>query len=182
MAYDLIFGKTKHDWSIGGSIVNRNPSSTTLEVDAATDVSNKAVEQLFADTRREIQANWDTTQRLTRAKRLPAVEAKNVATFVNKWLNFGLSKNGVFYPEDIESLTQYREANKRFTERLAVFTHVASTPLKKPLSLPPAAPVALPGDSTALATVPQPPSSSSFLSWLLGIALVGLGFVVGKRR
>jgi hypothetical protein len=186
MSYDLIFGRTHRDWSCG-SLINKFPGQTPdiqqQSLDTAIEVSNQSVEKLFADTRKEIQNNYDAVQRLTRAKRLPAVEHKSFASFLEKWLDYGLSKNGIFGPDDIEQLTAYREANKRFTERPAIFINVAATPLKKPVVLPPALTAAT---TTSLVPSTVPPTASGgsgFGSWLLGIGLglFGLGFIVRKK-
>jgi len=186
MSYDLVFGKIHRDWSCG-SLITKTPwqasDAQQQSLDTAIEVSNQSVEKLFTDTRKEIQNNYDAVQRLTRAKRLPAVERKSFASFLEKWLDYGLSKNGLFGPEDIEQLTTYREANKRFTERLAIFINVAATPLKKPIALPPALTAAA---TTAMVPATVPPAASgggSIAVWLLGIGLgfLGLGFMTGKK-
>lgn len=179
MAHDLIFGKTSRDWSCG-ALVQRFPTSSPVQadLDVAIETSASSVESLFQEVRKAIQQNFDSAVRLTRAKRLPGAEWKSFSQFMNKWLAFGLSKNGTFGPDDIDSLAAFREANKRFTERLAVYLNIANTPLKKPIQLPLPAPV-------ALAPTAPPPDKSGGGSWGwllgLGLGLAGLGFIVGKH-
>jgi len=179
MSYDLAFGRTQRDWSCGG-LVNRFPGSATnqqRDLDAAIEISNVSADRLFADVRGEIQTNYEIVMKLTRAKRLPTVESKKFTSFLEGWLNFGLSKNGIFTPDDIEALTQYREANKHFTEKLAVFVHAASVPFKKPLQNLPTP------SATEIPSPPAPPVSSNSWGWLLGLGLglTGVAIVASKR-
>jgi hypothetical protein len=184
MAHDLILGKTRHDWSCGSWLsLPTEASRRQLALDVSAQTDSKKLGQLVRD---EIQKNYSTIVRLDAAKRLPVVERKAFGVFMRKWVDFGAahaqaSAQPVFTSDDVVALRNFREANQRFTERLAVFDQMARTPLKKPLRLAPAA------DSEIIQFHPpgwQSPSSGRPWGWLLGLGLglAGLGFLAGKNR
>ena len=178
MAYDLIVGKTKRDWSCG-SILSLPTEAAKRETTVDTFAQLEAPE-IGNAVRNEIQKNYNTIVRLDTAKRLPVAVRKEFGGFLKKWLAFGTSHNGKFSGIDTVALNNFREANKRFTERLLVFDRLAKTPLTMPLKQP-APPVAL-----TLFHPPgwQAPTSPRPWGWLLslGLGLLGLRFLAGKNR
>lgn len=172
MAHDLIFGSTSRDWSCG-SVLSfsdvKNPE--TLEHDL---FANRDVSTLGPIVKKEIQANFDTAFRLENAKRLPLAERQAFGRFMSRWVDFNFKKDEKFTKSDFVPLLNFREANKRFTERLAVLDRLAKTPLKTPLA------------TTALAQVPAggqqlaPRRSPWAWLWGLGLGLAGVAFVKTK--
>ena len=210
MAYDLIFGKTRRDWSCGGLGAQRVFDSTLgsqtlgsqtlgaqgilslptessrrqLALDVSAQTDSKKLGQLVRD---EIQKNYDTIVRLDTARRLPVVERRAFGGFMRKWVDFGASRTTgnraqpEFTGEDVVALRNFREANQRFTDRLAVFDQMAKTPLRETPRLAPAT------SSNAIQFHPpgwQTPPSDRPWGWLLGLGLglAGLGFLAGKKR
>jgi len=182
MAHDLVFGKTRRDWSCG-VWAGPDRSHKQLALDVNAEIDSKKLGQLV---REEIQKNYDTIVRLDAARRLPVVERKAFGVFMRKWVDFGAvhaqkSAQPVFAGEDVVALKNFREANRRFTDRLAIFDQMAKTPVREPLKLTPV---------TAMETVQfhppgwEGPSAPRPWGWLisLGLGLAGLGFLVGKNR
>jgi hypothetical protein len=178
MAYDLIFGKTSRNWSCGA----------VLSLADAQDAS-KLNNDLFArrDAKRigvlvkeEIQQNFTTIVRLDTAKRLPMAVRKEFSGFVRKWYDFNTPRDGKYTQADFMALLNFREANKRFTERLTIFDKLAKTPLKQPLT----------PSSSSTSMVPFSPPGSQIedspkpwgLILGLGLSLAGVGFLAGKAR
>ena len=185
MAYDIFLGHTSRDWSCGNVAAPVVPGMPRQQADMPQ-LDSKT---LAATTRREIDANTREMIRLTNLKRLPEVERKAFGVFFKKWLTFNETHREGFGEKfegpDYVSLWNFREANKRFTDRLTVFANMAKTPLKTPVSQPVAQSVV---PSTALVQF-RPEGSLSPVSprpwgWLLGLGLglAGLGFIVGKGR
>ena len=181
MAHDLIFGKTNRDWSCG-VWTGPDKEHRQLALDVAAQTDSKKLGQLVRD---EIQRNYTTIVRLDTAKRLPVVERKAFGVFMRKWIDFGTahtqkSAQPIFTSEDIVALNNFREANKRFTERLNIFDQMAKTPLKEPVKITPTT-------STDMVQFHPPgwqgPSAPRPWGWLLslGLGLAGLGFLVGKK-
>jgi hypothetical protein len=171
MAYDLIFGKTRRNWSCG-SVLALADAKTPLTYDFAAKGDAKRVGALV---REEIQKNVNTIVRLDTAKRLPIAVRKEFGGFMRKWYDFNTPRDGKYTANDFVALLNFREANKRFTERLNIFDQLAKTPLKQPVAPTSLVPFGLPGS--------QPPSPRPW-GWLLGLGLglAGLGFVAGKAR
>ena len=187
MARDLILGKTNRDWSCGiwaGPVwAGPDKSHKQLALDVAAQIDSKKLGQLV---REEIQKNYDTIVRLDTARRLPVVERKAFGVFMRKWVDFGSSRaqksaQPVFAGEDVVALKNFREANRRFTDRLVVFDQMAKTPIKEPVKLTPVT-------STEMTQFHPPgwqgPTAPRPWGWLisLGLGLAGLGFLVGKNR
>ena len=173
MALDLIFGKTKRNWSCGAYGAFAMPDQPATP--SPTQLSSSDLASL---TRSEIDKNTRETIRLTNEKRLPELERKAFGAFFRKWLNFFDTRKGTFKGPDYVALWNFRDANKRFTERLATFAVLAKTPLHQPVDLVKSAEVAL----------TRPPGYDPFSTprpwgWLLGLGLglAGLGFITGKR-
>jgi hypothetical protein len=169
MAYDLIFGSTSRDWSCGGVMSfaeAKDPKKLQYDLFANQDAS-----KLGSLVKKEIQENFNTAFRLENTKRLPLAERQAFCRFMTKWVDFNFQKDEKFSKEDFITLLNFREANKRFTERLAVFDQLAKTPLKTPVA------------STALAKgpagSPPPAPPSRAWAWLLslGLGLAGLSFI-----
>ena len=176
MAYDLIFGKTSRDWSCGGQIlsladVRDNPRAIEDDLFARRDAKRIGVL-----AREEIQKNFTNIVRLDTAKRLPVAVRKEFGGFLRKWYAFNEPRNGKYTEADFVALVNFREANKRFTERLAIFDQLAKTPLKQPVAPTSLVPFGLPGS--------QAPASPRPWGWLLGLglSLAGVGFLAGKAK
>ena len=170
MAYDLIFGKTTRNWGCGSvqALADvKSPDALKDDIFARRDAK-----RVGALVKEEIQKNFNTIVRLDTANRLPVAERKAFGGFMKKWVAFNYDKDGRYTEADFVALMNFREANKRFTERLNVFEHVAKTPLKKPVvDLVPFVPAGS-----------QSPDSPRPWGWLLGLGLglAGLGFVANK--
>jgi hypothetical protein len=174
MSFDLIFGKTHRDWSCGAVLaLDDVKDSQALRDDLFARRDSKKLGSLV---KAEIQKNFTTIVRLDTAKRLPVAERKAFGTFMRKWIDFNYNKNGRFVESDFVALMNFREANKRFTERLTVFDKIARTPLKQPLASTAMVPFSPPGS--------QAPESPRPWGWLLGLGLglAGLGFITTKLR
>ena len=174
MAFDLIFGRTRRDWSCGAVLaLDDVKDSRAIQDDLFARKDSKKIGSLVKS---EIQKNFNTIVRLDTAKRLPIAERKAFGIFMRKWVDFNYNKNSQFTEADFVTLMNFREANKRFTERLAVFDQVAKTPLKKPLATAAMIHFSPPGS--------QAPESPRPWGWLLGLGLglAGLGFITGKMR
>jgi hypothetical protein len=175
MSFDLIFGKTQRDWSCGAVLALedvKNPQALQDDLFARRDSK-----KLGSLVKAEIQKNFTTIVRLDTAKRLPVAERKAFGAFMRKWVDFNFKKNSQFAESDFVALMNFREANKRFTERLAVFDKVAQTPLKQPLVTTTTVVPFLPPGS-------QAPESPRPWGWLLGLGLglAGLGFITTKLQ
>jgi hypothetical protein len=174
MAYDLIFGKIRRNWSCGAVLSLTDAQAPgTLEYDLSAKRDALRVGSL---ARAEIQENINTIVRLDTAKRLPLAVRKEFGGFLKKWYDFNTPRGGKYTPRDFIALVNFREANKRFTERLVIFDQLAKTPLKQPVSPTSLVPLGLPGSLQPLPARPW--------GWLfgLGLSLAGLGFIAGKAR
>ena len=179
MAHDLVFGRTARDWSCGGEILSladaKNPDQPQYDLFARRDAK-----RLGVLVKEEIQKNFTTIVRLDTAKRLPLAVRKEFGGFFRKWYDFNTPRDGKYTEADFMALLNFREANKRFTERLAIFDKLAKTPLKQPL-VTPTTNVAL----TTFSPLGTPsPSTPRPWGWLLGLGLglAGVGFLAGKAR
>jgi hypothetical protein len=174
MAYDLILGQTSRDWSIGnssmcGSSYALDPGTSSFDQNAREYLTKDSV-ALGKAARDEIDKNTREAIRLTNDKRLPEVDRKAFGAFFKKWLAFNESKKGKFVGSDYVAILNFREANKRFTERLAVFAQLAAIPLKTPVApLPSSTAMTVP----APAKVKPPAFPWGFLMGL-SLGLVGL--------
>lgn len=170
MAIDLLFGKTSRDWSCG---YYHKDEKLATEVKADTS-AKRDVAKIGPAARAEVQQNINKMVQLSSAGRVPEVERKAFGKFLEKWFAFALPRDGKFRGEDYVALSNFREANRRFAERLAVFEKMAATPLvKSPLApAPPATPPA------ALVTAPRTGWVALVIGALLGAA--GLGFLVRR--
>jgi hypothetical protein len=174
MAHDLIFGKLARDWSCGAvlSLADvKDPKALEYDLFATRDAK-----RIGSLAKEEIQKNFATIVKLDTAKRLPVAVRKEFGAFMRKWVDFNYARNSKYAERDFVALMNFREANKRFTERLAIFDQLAKTPLKQPVSPTSLVPFGLPGSQAP--TTPRP------WGWLLGLGLglAGLGFVAGKAR
>jgi hypothetical protein len=174
MAYDLIFGKTARNWGCGAVLALadvQNPQELETDLFARRDAN-----RIGALAKEEIQKNFTTIVRLDTAKRLPVAFRKEFGGFMRKWVNFNYGRDGKYTERDFVSLLNFREANKRFTERLNVFDQLAKTPLKQPVAPTSLVPFGLPGAQAA--ATPRPWG----LILGLGLGLAGLGYAAGKTR
>ena len=174
MAHDLIFGKTSRDWSLGRSSLCGILLDPTITSQLAEQGLKPAFETraLAKKVRADIDKNVREMTRLTNEKRLPEVERKAFGVFFRKWLAFNEEKNQKFTSDDFVALTNFSEANKRFTERLAVFTQMAKTPLKTPV-----------GPVESVALVPTVEGGKPWGFWMgLGLGVLGLGFLARIKR
>jgi hypothetical protein len=179
MAHDLIFGKLARDWSCGAvlSLADvKDPKSLEYDLFATRDAK-----RIGSLAKEEIQKNFATIVKLDTAKRLPIAVRKEFGAFMRKWVDFNYARNSKYAERDFVALMNFREANKRFTERLAIFDQLAKTPLKQPVaptlgSSPSLVPFRLPSSQAPI--TPRP------WGWLLGLGLglAGLGFIAGKAR
>jgi hypothetical protein len=91
------------------------------------------------------------------------------------------SEGRKFKGEDVVALRNFREANRRFTERLAVFEKVAKTPLKEPVAM-------LPAPSGSMIPFQPPeaiaPASPLPWGWIVGVgaSLGCIGFLYGRKK
>lgn len=124
----------------------------------------------------EIQKNFNDIVRLDTAKRLPIVERKAFGVFLRKWFDFNFARDGKYTEDDFVALVNFREANKRFTERLTIFDQMAKTPLKQPVAVTSMVQFHPPGS--------QAPDAPRPWGWLLGLGLglAGLSFITNKIR
>ena len=178
MAYDLIFGKTSRNWSCGAvlSLADaQNPDALKDDLFARRDAK-----QVGSLVKNEIQQNYNTIVRLDTAKRLPLAVRKEFGSFMRKWYDFNVPRDGKYTQNDFMALLNFREANKRFTERLTIFDKLAKTPLKQPLS-PPTGTTAMTPFSPPGSLIPETPRP---WGWLLGLGLglAGMGFLAGKAQ
>jgi hypothetical protein len=174
MAYDLIFGKTTRNWSCGAAMsLAEVQDPQTLQDDLFI---RRDVKRLGSLTREEIQKNFNTIVRLDTAKRLPIAVRKEFGGFLRKWYDFNIPRNAKYVDADFIALINFREANKRFTERLTIYDQLAKTPLKQPVAPTSLVPFGLPGE--------HPPSTPRPWGWILslGLGLAGIGFLAGKAK
>jgi hypothetical protein len=173
MAYDLIFGKTRRNWGCG-ALISLPPSEFQQQM-ARDSIAKIEVDKLGKLVRDEIQKNFNAILALHANGRIPEADRKAFGPFLKKWIDFGLDRNGKFQAADIVPLKNFREANKRFSERLKVFSQVASTPLKQPLVL---------AESKELVPFHPPgwksPETSRPWAWLFALG-AGLGFLLFRK-
>lgn len=164
MSFDLIFGKTKRDWSCGA----HTESSAPIEITSKIQTS-----KLAETTNQEIVRCTNLAIKLSRDGRLPEAEKKPFRLFHKKWLVFLDNKHGTYRPEDALALWNFRKLNERFRSRFNVFAKVAATPIRKP---PKQAEI----KTTALA-----PSGSNWM-WAVplwaGLAVAGMAWLGGTSR
>jgi hypothetical protein len=174
MAHDLILGKINRDWSCG-DLIERHPWPEQPGPENAPPSSDPRAEGLFAETRSAIQSNFDTVQRLSRARRLPKSERKEFTDFMSKWMNFGMAKQGTLTAADVATIAQFRDANKQFTERLASYSRPSGEAPKDAARRP---------DLPTSPGSPEAPPAEQKIPWgwviALGVGVAGLGYAVGK--
>ena len=164
MSFDLIFGKTKRDWSCGA----HTESSAPIEI-----TSKLQVDKLAEATNREIVKCTNLAIKLGQDGRLPEAEKEPFKKFHKKWVAFLSAKHGTYRPEDALALWNFRKLNERFKSRFDIFAKVAATPIRRP---PKQAEI----KTTALA-----PTSSTW-TWAVplwaGLAIMGLTWLGGTSR
>ena len=164
MSYDLIFGKTKRDWSCGAHTESSAPIEITTKIQ---------VGKLAEATNREIVKCTNLAIRLGRDGRLPEAEKEPFKRFHKKWLAFLGGKKGIYRPEDALALWNYRKLNERFKARFDVFAKVAATPIRR-------SPKQASIETTALA-----PTTSAW-TWAVplwaGLAIAGLTWLGGTSK
>jgi hypothetical protein len=171
MAMDLFLGRTGWNWSRGVKASSVCGAGTELFT-VLEDMPPALAERI----RGEIDATSRETIRLINLKRLPEADRNTWKRFFKKWLVYWDGKKGDFSSQDRVTLINFQKANKLFSDRIAIFSQVAKTPLvprkkeekiEKPFR---------PEGST-------PPSGGSSWKWLVGVGLgmIGLGFLSGRK-
>ena len=161
MAYDLIFGKTKRNWSCGAHPASTDPTGV---------VTQAQVDELAKSTNSEIVAATNLAIKLSRGRRMPEAEKEPFKRFHKRWIAFADSRKGGCRVGDALALWNFRKLNERFKARFDVFARVASTPLRKPDA----------AEATALA--PRMPAWSWALPLWAGIAIAGLAWLGGNPK
>ena len=180
MAHDLIYGKLARDWSCGKATKDATESTSGHAIGNVLDKPKETPQALGLAVRSEIQRNYDTIVRLTTTRRLPEAEQKAFRPFLQKWFKFALPKDGNFRSTDTLALLNFRVANQRFTERLALFEKLAKTPLKEPVK----------PETSAASIIPFSPPGSQIpesrrpwgLLTILGLAIGCLGYAFGRTK
>ena len=164
MAYDLIFGKTKRDWSCGAHPTSTDPTGVATQAQ---------VDELAKNTNREIIRSTNLAIKLSRSKRMPEAEKEPFKRFHKKWLAFMENRRNGYRVEDALALWNFRKLNERFRTRFDVLAKVAATPIRKPT------------ETTATETTALVPRTSAW-TWMLplwaGIAITGLTWLSGNSK
>ena len=164
MSYDLIFGKTKRDWSCGA-----HPAST----DPVGVVTQAQVNELARNTNSEIVRTTNLAIKLSRSKRMPDAEKEPFKKFHKKWLSFMDSHKRGCRVEDALALWNFRKLNERFKSRFDLLAKMASTPVGKPMEPAPA-------------EIKTPAPRASAWSWAVplwaGLAIAGLTWLGGTTK
>jgi hypothetical protein len=119
MARDLILGRTSRGWGRTGC--GAYPfTSPTQDRQRFEDVqASREVGDLARDTAAEIRQNYDRVFTLTNAGKMPAADRQNFGKFLRRWQDFSMPKNGKFEGADYVSLSNFRDANRKFGSRIA---------------------------------------------------------------
>ena len=164
MAHDLIFGRTKRDWSCGAHPAPAEPEGL---------VTQSQVDELAKTTNSEIIKSTNLAIKLSRSKRLPDAEKEPFKRFHKKWLAFMDSHRSGCRVEDALALWNFRKVNERFKTRFDVFAKVATTPLRKPSE---------PSPTEIASPAPRAPAWSWSLPLWAGIAIAGLTWLGGATK
>ena len=158
MAYDLIFGRTKHDWSCGAHLSSSDPTGV---------VTQAQVDGLARDTASEIVRSTNLAIKLSRGKRMPDAEKEPFRRFHKRWMAFRESRRDRYGVTDALALWNFRKLNERFKARFDVLAKVAATPLRKPAGT----------ETTEAALVPRASIWSLGLPLWAGLAIAGVAWL-----
>ena len=164
MAYDLIFGKTKRNWSCGAHPASTDPTGV---------VTQAQVDELAKSTNGEIVKSTNLAIKLSRGKRMPEAEKEPFKRFHKKWLAFTGSRKDGCRTADALALWNFRKLNERFKARFDVLARVAATPIRKP---------AEEGSAETAALVPRTSAWTWALPLWAGIAIAGLSWLGGTTK
>ena len=164
MAYDLIFGKTKRNWSCGAHPASTDPTGV---------VTQAQVDELAKTTNDEIVKSTNLAIKLSRSKRMPEAEKEPFKRFHKKWLAFMGSRRDGCRIEDTLALWNFRKLNERFKARFDVLARVAATPLRKPAGE---------GSTETTALAPRISAWTWALPLWAGIAIAGLSWLGGTTK
>ena len=164
MAYDLIFGKTKRNWSCGAHPASTDPTGV---------VTQAQVDELAKSTNGEIVKSTNLAIKLSRGKRMPEAEKEPFKRFHKKWLDFTASRKDGCRIADALALWNFRKLNERFKARFDVLARVAATPIRKP---------AEEGSAETAALVPRTSAWTWALPLWAGIAIAGLSWLGGTTK
>jgi len=164
MAYDLIFGKTKRNWSCGAHPASTDPTGV---------VTQAQVDELAKSTNGEIVKSTNLAIKLSRSKRMPEAEKEPFKRFHKKWLDFTASRKDGCRIADALALWNFRKLNERFKARFDVLARVAATPIRKP---------AEEGSAETAALVPRTSAWTWALPLWAGIAIAGLSWLGGTTK
>jgi hypothetical protein len=164
MAYDLIFGRTKRNWSCGAHPASTDPTGV---------VTQAQVDELAKTTNGEIVKSTNLAIKLSRSKRMPEAEKEPFKRFHKKWLSFTGSRRDGCRIEDALALWNFRKLNERFKARFDVLARVAATPIRKPAGE---------GSAETTALVPKISAWTWALPLWAGIAIAGLSWLGGNSK
>lgn len=158
MAYDLVIGATRRDWSCGQSPPPSAPAARPADP-----------RLLGEEARARVAGAASLAARLSRSGRLPPADRDVAARFYQKWTAFWSSRRGRFSRADVPRLLAFREAAGGLRARLEKFEEIARTPVRTSPKSP----------SAATALSPSPPRATLW-AVLAGAAAALLG--VGVYR
>lgn len=175
MARDLLLGNTRRRWERGSSCGQVPPPPLFM--------TEKKRRELYQDVQAEadapalgrqvgeaIQRNFQTIVRL--GKNIPITERKAFGKFLQKWQEFSMPKNGKYAGTDYLELVNFRDANQKYTARLAELSAKV-----KPARVADSPSTGAPTASAPPASAPPPPPVT--LARVLLPAALGLAGVLG---
>ena len=171
MARDLLLGKTRRSWERGSSCGQVPPPPLFM--------TEKKRRELYQDVQAEadapalgrqvgeaIQRNFQTIVRL--GKSMPVPERQAFGRFLQKWQEFSTPKNGEYRGADYLELVNFRDANQKYTARLAELSR----------KVQPVPPAGAPSASSPAGS-PQASAPPVTLARVLVPAALGLAGVLG---
>lgn len=163
MAIDLIFGRTRRDWSCGSLL--DFPTHKRRQELAQDAIASAEAGKLGLVVENEFRRTFSTASALINSGRMPASDRKAFRTLLQKWQAFSLPRDGKYTGDDYVVLTNFRDANRRMSRKIASLGATAHSPTP----------------STALSATPpesSPPKTTTPRLSRLGIGLAAL-FTLG---
>lgn len=157
MAFDLIFGRTRRDWSCGSLL--DFPTHKRRQELAQDAIASSEAGKLGPVVENEFRQTFAAASALINSGRMPSPDRKTFRILLQRWQTFSLPRDGKYTGDDYVALTNFREANRRMSRKIASLS---------------AAPIAHPPTPATTPSTP-PPESSPPKTAAPRISKLGLG-------
>lgn len=165
MALDLIFGRTRRDWSCGNLL--DFPTFKQRQKLAQDAIATSEVNELGRVVENEFRQTFALASTLINSGRMPSADRKDFRTLLQKWQAFSLPRDGKYTGDDYVVLTNFRDANRRLSRKIASLNAVPAAHSPTPSTAPSTPP-----------TESAPPKTTTPRLSRLGLGLAAL-FTLG---